>query len=174
MMDSEQSDGSERKPRILIIGVGNEYRRDDAAGLHVARHLKQMSLPDDVTVVESDGGMEILEVWRDAETVILIDAVRSGAAVGTIHRFDAAAQGIPRSILAQCSTHALSLVDAIEIARSLNQIPSSLIVYGIEGKQFEGGTGLSPEVERAAGKAATCVLGEIPENPRCDHRHRSS
>jgi len=40
--------------RFLIIGVGNEYRCDDGAGLIVARRLKQQTR-DDVTVLEQSG-----------------------------------------------------------------------------------------------------------------------
>ena len=31
---------------VLIIGVGNEYRSDDAAGIFVARKLKALAIPE--------------------------------------------------------------------------------------------------------------------------------
>src|SRR5262249_46565971 len=80
----------------LIIGIGNEYRGDDAVGLIVARRLK-VRLADSAIVIEQSGdGAALMEAWRDAETVIIIDAMMSGAAPGTIHRFDAIAQPIPK------------------------------------------------------------------------------
>ncbi len=82
--------------KTLVIGVSNEYRGDDAAGLLVARRIGALNLPD-VQVIENDGECTRLrDGWKEAERVILrvilIDAVQSGAASGTIHRFDANAQ----------------------------------------------------------------------------------
>ena len=39
---------------ILVIGIGNEYANDDAAGLLVARKLKE-EVRDNITIIESDG-----------------------------------------------------------------------------------------------------------------------
>src|SRR5512145_3075445 len=122
----------------LIIGIGNEYRSDDAAGLIVARRLKER-LADSVKVIEQSGdGAALMEAWRGAETVIIFDAVMSGAAAGTIHRFDVSAQPLPKSGF-RCSTHAFGVAEAIELARALGELPRSLIVYGIEGNNFAAG-----------------------------------
>jgi hydrogenase maturation protease len=119
----------------LIIGIGNEYRGDDAVGLIVARRLKER-LMDSVTVLEQGGdGASLMEAWRGAETVIVIDAVASGAAPGAIHRFDANTLPIPKNAF-RCSTHAFGVAEAIELSRALGEFPRSLGGYGIEGKNF--------------------------------------
>ena len=79
---------------------------------------------------------------------MLVDAVRSGAPPGTIHRLDARAAPIPTGFF-HYSTHAFSVAEAVELARSLDQLPPHLIVYGIEGENFEAGVGLSAAVEQA-------------------------
>jgi hydrogenase maturation protease len=143
----------------LIIGIGNEYRGDDAAGLIVARRLKE-GLTDSAIVIEQGGdGAALMEAWRGAETVIIIDAVMSGAAPGTIHRFDANAQPLPKDAF-RLSTHAFGVAEAIELARALGELPRGLIVYGIEGKNFTAGVGLSSEIENAVGEAARQALTE--------------
>jgi hydrogenase maturation protease len=143
----------------LIIGVGNEYRGDDAVGLIVARRLKER-LGDSVTILEQSGdGAALMEAWRGAETVIIIDAVMSGAAPGTIRRFDASAHLIPKGAF-RCSTHACGVAEAIELARALCNFPQHLVIYGIEGKNFADGVGLSAEVEKAAGEAVRLALTE--------------
>ena len=147
----------------LIIGLGNEYRRDDAVGLVVARCLKERA-PEHVRVLEeSREGMALIDSWKDANAVILIDAVHSGAEPGSLHRLDAHRQPIPAEF-SHCSTHAFSVAEAIELARALGQLPARLIFYGIEGKTFEAGLGLSPEVGKAAQEVVDRVLGDI----RCD------
>ncbi len=139
--------------KILIIGVGNEYRSDDAAGLIAARRIRD-SFPERVSVREQSGeGAALIEAWQGIESVILIDAVQAGGAPGTIYRFEAHAEPIPARFF-HYSTHAFSVAEAIELARKLNQLPSRLIVYGIEGRDFGAGIGLSIEVERAVQEVA--------------------
>lgn len=146
---------------VLVIGIGNHYRSDDAVGPVVAQMLKTMNLPG-VTVIEESGeSVALMEAWKDTDRVIVVDAAFSGGAPGTIYRFDARVQQIPRSLFAHYSTHALSIADAIELARTLNQLPPCLIVYGIESKYFEPGIGLSPEVEQAAHDVVHRVAQEI-------------
>jgi hydrogenase maturation protease len=49
----------------------------------------------------------------------------------------------------------------IEIARSLNQLPRCLIVYGIEGKDFTLGSKLSPEVQQALPRLMEQIQKEL-------------
>ena len=150
---------------VLVIGIGNEYRGDDAAGLAVARQLKERA-GEAFTVLEHSGeGASLLESWKDARVVLLIDAVRSGAAPGTVHRFDATTRALP-STMFRHSTHAFSVVEAVELARALGRLPQRLIVYGIEGKEFESGTSLSPKVESAVPGVVKKVLAEIQKSRR--------
>jgi hydrogenase maturation protease len=144
----------------LLIGIGNDYRSDDAVGLIVARRVREKTL-DRVIVHEAGGeGAALMEAWKGAQTVILTDAVCSGAAAGTIHRIEAHRQPLPDNLF-HCSTHAFSVTEAIEVARALNRLPSRLIVYGIEGRNFAAGVGLSPAVNRAVQRVVECVLQEV-------------
>jgi hydrogenase maturation protease len=135
---------------ILIIGIGNIFRGDDAAGLVAAGRLREMQLPG-VKVLEIDGDISSLaEGWQGAHRVVVIDAMASRSQAGRIFRFEAHGEPLPRKLFASCCTcHAFGLAEQIEIARSLKQLPSSLIVYGLEGKDFMLGAGLSPEVQEA-------------------------
>jgi hydrogenase maturation protease len=145
---------------VLIIGVGNEFRGDDGAGLVVSRRVSALGLRG-VRVLEVEGeGTAVMAAWEGADAVILIDAVYSGAAPGTVHRLEAHAQPIPGSFFHR-STHAINAADAIELARSLGELPSHLVVYGVEGRSFEAGAGLSPEVEWAVQKVVEAVVGEL-------------
>ena len=136
------------QPSIVIIGVGNEYRSDDGAGIAVARRLGER-FPTGVTVREESGeGAALIEAWQGATWVMLVDAVRSVAPPGTVHRLDARAASVPAGFF-HYSTHAFSVAEAVELARSLGQLPPHVIVYGIEGENFAVGVGLSSPVEQA-------------------------
>ncbi len=142
---------------ILIIGIGNEYRSDDAVGLVVAQALQARKLPH-TSVIEATGeGMALLEAWQGAEKVILVDAVTSRAPAGTIYQLDAQCVYISPDLFA-LSTHAFSVAGAVELARVLGSLPQQLMIYGIEGKNFVAGTSLSPEVEHAAHEAVESIV----------------
>ncbi len=148
---------------FLVIGIGHEARGDDAVGLVVARKLGKMQLPG-MAVVEAQGdGAALLARWDEAEAVILVDAASSGAAPGTVHRFEAHRSPLPRELLRPTSTHALGPAEAVELARALGKLPSLLIVYGIEGKTFAPGATLSQEALIAAAEVLARVLADWQE-----------
>ena len=126
---------------MMVIGIGNDWRSDDGAGLEVARRLGGLALPG-----EPIGLVDALDGGHD---VTIVDAVLSGAAPGTVHEFEAGLEPLPVALFGSSSTHALGLAEAIEIARSLGRLPSRVRVLGIEGIRFGYGRGLSPEVEKA-------------------------
>ncbi len=152
--------------RILVIGVGNEYRSDDAVGLVVARRLRQLSLGN-VTVIEASGeGADLMESWKGADSVIIVDAASSGAKPGTIHRIDARAQRIPTGLL-RYSTHAFSVGEAVELARAMNRLPPRMVVYGIEGERFDEGTVLSRAVQGSVDAVVDLVLKQLRTAAPC-------
>ena len=59
------------------------------------------------------------------------------------------------------STHAFSVAEAVELARSLDQLPPRLIVYGIEGENFAAGMGLTSSVEQAVEAVTEQVAAEV-------------
>jgi hydrogenase maturation protease len=142
---------------MLILGVGNPDRADDAAGLLVARRLRQLGI---AAREHTDDMLGLIEEWSTEDGVILVDAVVTGAVPGRITAWDARKAAIPHDAFF-CSTHALGVAEAVELARALGLLPRKLIVYGIEAISFEPGGQLSPEVAAAVVRlaqdlAATC------------------
>lgn len=147
---------------IFVIAVGNELRGDDGVGPFIARKIKAKKMPG--TLVEIHGGetTSLLELWADAAAVILLDAVKPGAHPGKIYRLNPRRQSIPSSLFSY-STHNFGIAETVELARTLNRLPPCLIIYGIEGKSFERGVGLSSEIKDAAHVIMDRVIGEIRE-----------
>jgi hydrogenase maturation protease len=147
--------------RQLVIGIGNPDRGDDAAGRRVARLLRRM-LRNEVEVAEHDGEATALLARLDcAAAAYLIDACASGAPAGTVHRFDAAAAPLPQAAFG-LSTHGFGLSEAVELARSLGQLPRRCVVYAIEGQSFELGAPLSPPVTQ---RSPTSFSALEPRSP---------
>ena len=147
---------------VVIIGVGNELRGDDGAGRVTARLLARQSLPGKVTVHESDGeALTLMELWQGAAAVILIDAASGeGATPGKVIRLDAGTTPLPSGFLHR-SSHALSVADAVEMARALGRLPTHSLVFAIGGCDFAHGKKLSPAARRGCKEATTRILAEL-------------
>jgi hydrogenase maturation protease len=130
---------------MMVIGVGNDFRGDDAAGLIAARRLRESGFP----VEEHQGDVAaLIEWWKGAGGLILIDAVAPRGMPGTIYRLDASTAPLDRELF-NTSTHAFSLADAVELSRTLGTLPPHVLVFGIEAGNISMGVGLSREVEVA-------------------------
>jgi hydrogenase maturation protease len=133
---------------LTVIGVGNRFRHDDAAGLEVAARLHALK-PAGVHVVEEEGEpASLLESWAGVDEALVVDAVDSSAPAGRMHRFEVGLDPLPVELFRH-STHALGVADAVELGRELERLPRRLAVYGIEGERFDAGEGLTPIVEIA-------------------------
>ncbi len=150
------------KPAVLIIGVGNPLRGDDAAGPAVIQRLQNRLPPSVIALPLDSDSVSLMEAWRDFERVILVDAVCSGAVPGFIHRFDATRTELPRGLF-HYSSHLFGVAEAVELARQLGRLPERLVVYGIEGAGFAYGEGLSAGVAEAVEQVAHRILVELGE-----------
>lgn len=105
-----------------------------------------------------------MDVWEKAASVILIDAAKSNAAPGTVHRFDALSTEVPSGLF-HYSSHQFAVAEAIEMARVLGRLPDAMTVYGIEGEDFSYGEGLSPSVSDAIDRVESEILQRLREEP---------
>jgi hydrogenase maturation protease len=160
-MNHSRFDASDSKPKTLVIGIGNDFRGDDGAGLFVVRKLKEL-MPINADIFEATGeATELMALWEKRDIVILVDAVFSGSIPGTVYRYDVRKKALPASNFESRSTHAFGVLQAIELAKTLNTLPTKLIIYGIEGDSFELRTEITPEIKEAAENVIELILEEI-------------
>jgi hydrogenase maturation protease len=67
---------------LLVIGYGNELRRDDGAGPRVAASVAALGLPGVRAVSSHQLTPEMADLLRDAEAVMFVDARADAPAVG--------------------------------------------------------------------------------------------
>jgi hydrogenase maturation protease len=147
----------------VVIGVGNEYRKDDAVGLYVARRLADLQLQGVEVICGISDGSALLDLWYGRERCFVIDCACSQSSAGAIFRFNAGVDRIPVDLFSVSSTHNISIAAAVALAEAVARLPRSLIVYGIEGSDFSTGQGLSKEVKLAAEKTVELIRREIRE-----------
>src|ERR1043166_1346410 len=95
---------------MIVMGVGNEFRHDDASGLIAARRLRALGVAAEE--VEPDVAA-LIDCWSATDDVLLVDAVLSGTEPGTIHRLNVSTNPVPFELF-NTSTHGLGLPEAIE------------------------------------------------------------
>ena len=145
--------------RTVVIGVGNSFRGDDAAGREVARRVRER-VPDELEVIICElEPTRLIDAWERADAAFVVDAVASGAEPGTVHRFDVTSDVLPSREF-RSSTHALGIGETIELARAIGKLPSRVVVFGIEGESFGSGTELSSAAQDGVERAVELVLEE--------------
>ena len=140
---------------MLILGYGNDDRSDDAAGLVAARRLRSLGV--DAVEFQSDA-LELMEVWSGHQKVMIIDAVVTGAEPGSVTIWEAHRTPLPPDRF-PCSTHGLGLAEAVELARAMDRLPASLMIYGIEAIRFDRDGRVSPEVDQAIDRLVMQIAG---------------
>jgi hydrogenase maturation protease len=151
-------------PRIVVLGLGNDILGDDAVGLVTARRLRAV-LPATVDVIESGGGLDLLDLLEGYDRALLLDAILTGKhPPGTIFEFAAADlknEHAPSPHYAGLST-VLRLADSLEI-----HFPSIFQIVAVEIENpYEVIEALSARVEAAIpsviSRARSILEGWVP------------
>jgi hydrogenase maturation protease len=161
-----------RTAKVVVAGFGSEYRRDDGVGALVAeRAVAQVTTSHFVGPLSDP--LDLLGEWSGADLVIVVDAVQSGAPVGTLQTIEIDVQNLSplaveaESAAGESSTHGLGLVAVLRLARAIDQAPRRLVVVGIEGERFDLGEGLSDLVAAVVPEAVQRVVALIEEAQSC-------
>ncbi|WP_329560531.1 hydrogenase maturation protease [Kitasatospora sp. NBC_01266] len=160
--------------RIVVIGVGNEYRRDDGVGRAVVAGLAartgDRALPSGTALRVCDGEpARLITLWEGADLAVVVDAAHAHPGhPGRVHRLEVDAAGLPGSG-GPTSSHGLGLGEAVELARALDRLPTRLVVYAVEGADTAFGQGLSTPVSAAVEPLAERITRELTSHRRSLH-----
>ncbi len=149
---------------IIVLGVGQSLRRDDAAGLEAVR-LWQQKHPQTAARVRVEiselPGLALLDYLIGMDAAIIVDAVKSGSAPGTLHHVS------PEELLAfsedSASAHGWGVAETLQLGRSLYPDLSNcrITLIGIEVAQVDMGEGLSSAVQAALPAAVEMIEAEV-------------
>ena len=148
------------KPKTIVVGLGNDFRSDDGAGLAVLRLLGSRNISGVHLVELRDDLTRLLDHFQDVTCAYIIDAVQSGSPPGTIHRIEATGEHFSQENLPR-STHGLSLSHLLELARLQGEIPKKLVIYGVEGERFGYGNTMTRAVHEAVAAVVDSIHSEL-------------
>jgi len=160
------------RPRILVAGVGNIFRGDDAFGVEVVARLARRALPADVRVVDFGirGHDLAYAIAQGYDVVILVDATCRGGAPGTLYALEPDARNCATAPVhcASESTHGVNLPAVFQLVRLLDVSMPCVRLVGCEpltlGTDEDGAMGLSEPVRAALDGAVEMIEGLIAES----------
>ena len=156
---------------MLILCCGNADRGDDGAGPACADALRILRAPAKCLAGDA---FSLLDAWTGHPKVIVVDAIVTGAAPGTLHRFEIKnGENLDRFEKSLGgSTHGFGIAEAFRLGKLTKNVPADAVIYGIEAASFEWGGGLSPEVHGAVQQLASALAREFAAQPDNSGQHR--
>lgn len=155
---------TDRRQPVVVIGVGNPTRGDDGLGPTAVHGLSTQGLGHGIDVSCVDGEpTRLVDLWAGRELAIVIDAIGSRSAPGTIHQVEVGLDELPGWPTIR-ETHGSGIAEAISFSAALDVLPGRLVVLGIEGDEFTLGAGLSARVMAALPTLMERVHQVIAEN----------
>ncbi len=154
--------------RVVVIGVGNEMRRDDGAGIAVVERARPL-LPPGVEVRTLGGeATSLLDAWAGADLAVVVDAVRWDRSPGSgVTRIEVtSAPDAVSGFEAGTSSHGLGVSEAVALGRALDRLPLRLVLLLISLEEEGHGEGLSPAVDRHVDDAVALLVVEVGAGSR--------
>jgi hydrogenase maturation protease len=152
---------------IAVIGIGQSLRGDDGIGPEAVRRWIT-EFPADTqdpriqTRLLETPGLGLIDYLQECDAAILVDAVSTGGSEGAVRIFEST----PETMLtpAEKTAHGFGVVETLSLARKSGiQLPSRLILIGIEGHHYELGRSLSGPVREAIPKAVEAIQEKVSQ-----------
>lgn len=156
----------------LVIALGNRLCGDDAFGPQVLELLNQRLQNQAELVLNPGDILSLVNTWRERRQVYLVDACRDSARrPGEVVVIEDALcdsgknlQTLSRS----CSSHALNIIDAIELSHTLQCAPQNLCIFAAVGEHFATGEKIGAAVLAAVARVADQLFARILKNNSLD------
>ncbi len=152
--------------KIAVIGIGQSLRGDDAVGSTAVRQWQEeypetASLPDLQVELMEIPGLALLDLINGSEATILVDAVKSSSAAGTLHHLSL--EQLSSFTSDSKSAHGWGVSETLQLNSLLNPSSQNIAIrlIGIEAEQFQMGNGLSEKVNRAIPLVCEAIQDEV-------------
>jgi hydrogenase maturation protease len=150
-------------PQLLILGLGNVLCADDGVGAAaVTRLVRERRVPEAVAVLDGGTlGLSLLPLVESVPDVILVDAVRTDAAPGTLVRLDD--DEVLPAARDRLSPHQIGVADLLDAMRLRARSPRRLVLLGLVPESLELRLGRSPDVEAALPTLVDAIVAAAAE-----------
>ena len=155
---------------LVVLGVGNSIRMDDAAGLRVVEGLEKENVLQQLEISFKylhTGGLDILDEIEGYKHAIIVDAASmadQGLQPGEIMHINNL-HDLEVNDAAGVSSHGVGVLQVLKYAKIGGyQIPDPIEIYGIQIKEIGFvSEELTPEVKKGVERLITILKGRIEE-----------
>ncbi len=164
-MTDETGSRTDSPPSVLILGIGNLLWADEGFGVRAVEELhRAWTFPDHVRVI--DGGTQgiyLVQLIREADVLIVFDAVDYGLPPGTLKRVEG--DEVPKFLGAKkISLHQTGFQEVLAMAEMLGDYPSHLLLIGVQPVELEDyGGSLRPQVKAQIAPAIRLALAFLDD-----------
>ncbi|ABQ24756.1 HyaD/HybD family hydrogenase maturation endopeptidase [Geotalea uraniireducens] len=146
---------------VLVLGIGNLIMSDDGVGVRVVQLLQERyRFPEKVTLLDGGTlGLDLLPKLEGVERLLVVDAVETGGAPGTLLRLSG--DDIPLALETKVSPHQMGLKDLLTVASLQGFDPAEMVLWGVQPECIEMGMELSPVVAEQVAQLTENVLTEL-------------
>jgi hydrogenase maturation protease len=139
---------SDTQPTLLLLGLGNLLCGDDGLGVVAVELLGRFyHIPNSARVLDGGTlGLSLLSPVRDADDVILIDAISADGPTGSFVRLEG--DEVAPAVRSRLSVHQIGVADLLDTLRLLEAYPRRLVLLGLVPGTLELGHRRSSAVER--------------------------
>ncbi len=144
---------------VVVVGLGNKYRKDDGVGVVAAAALGELALPQVRVITDVAEPLTLLEAWSGAELAVVIDAAITTPSIpGRVRRctlddLATAPDGL--------SSHSIDIGRTRALGQALGRVPDALVVFSVDVADIGHGVGLTPQVARAVPEVVRLAAAEI-------------
>jgi hydrogenase maturation protease len=145
----------------VVLGAGNPLMGDDGLGIEVLEAIttKWLEAPDMRFLDGGIWGMRLLPHIEEADRLLVIDAMRTGATPGTLVRLER--EEIPRHLRTKISPHQIDLSEVFAVAELRGTFPREAVVLGIEPAEIDTYLEISREVIVSVPSLITAVEEQL-------------
>lgn len=144
--------------QVSILGIGSPFG-DDQVGWRVVEKLQDMQWNRRLTIKKLDRPhLQLIDEIKNGDVVFIVDAMKSGKELGSISRLTLEDINLFKPSI---STHDFGVIPSLQLARALNQLPSQLVLFGIEIGEIDKSDKISNEIINAISAMTEMISNEL-------------
>ncbi len=162
-MSEQAATSGGKEPAVLVLGIGNLLWADEGFGVRAVEEMhRRYEVPDNVTLM--DGGTQgiyLVQHVRDADVLIVFDAVDYGLPPGTMKLVED--EEVPRFMgCKKISLHQTGFQEVLAMAAMMGDAPRRLLLIGVQPEELEDyGGSLRAVVKAQIGPAIEKAVEEL-------------
>ncbi len=152
-------------PNVLILGIGNLLWADEGFGVRAVEEFHRQFKPPENVVVMDGGtqGIYLVQHVRDADVLIVFDAVDYSLPPGTIKRVED--DEVPQFLgCKKISLHQTGFQEVLAMADMMEEAAEKLLLIGVQPVELDDfGGGLRDEVKAQINPAIEMAVDYLEE-----------